>query len=78
MEIQEMAAEAMTAEEMMEEILGEVNNLSSLREAYLFQKTSVDLRSRVEEALLKIRCLMARLRISYTVEAPCIRHDPRR
>ena len=78
MEIQEITAEAMTAEEMMEEILGEVNNLSSLREAYLFQKTSVDLRSRVEEALLKIRCLMARLRISYTVEAPCIRHDPRR
>ena len=65
-------------EEMTEEILGEVNNLSSLREAYLFRKTSVDLRSRVEEALLKIRCLMARLRISYTVEAPGTRHDPRR
>ena len=78
MEIQEMTAEAMTAEEMMEEILGGVNNLSSLREAYFFQKTSVDLRSRVEEALLKTRCPMARLRISYTVEVPDIRHDPRR
>ena len=65
-------------EDMMEEILGEVQNLSNLREAYRFRRTSVDPRLRVEVALLKTRCPTARLRILFTVEVLGIQRDPRR
>ena len=73
-----MGMAELMAEEMTEEILGEVKNPSSLREAYHFQRTSVDPRLRVEVALLKTRCPTARLRILCTVEVLDIRRDPRR